>query len=250
MNIWGIIIGGTAGLAIGGPIGGLVGALAGHVAEHVANHATGQSIAPITGGYDKNLRQNVAFSVALIALSAKMAKSDGTVTLDEVLAFREKVDIPEKDVKKIGQLWDLARQTPTGYEAYARQLRQLFGAKATVFEHLMGLLFHIANADGTVTDKENEYLYHVAIELGFDDADFQRLKLLYGNYPDNPYQILNIATDSNMEEARKAWIDLMRQHHPDRLQANGLPVEFIRSATDKVAKINAAYETIKQSHAS
>ncbi len=238
MSIWGIIIGGTAGLAIGGPIGGLIGALAGHAIDNLRE------------GHDENLRQNVAFSVAMIALSAKMAKSDGKVTLDEVLAFREKVDIPERDVPKVGQLWDLARQTTTGYDAYARQLRQLFGARATIFEHLMGLLFHIANADGTVTDKEDEYLYHVARELGYDDADFQRLKQLYGNYPENPYQILNIAPDTDMDSVRKAWIDLMRQHHPDRLQAEGLPAEFLRSATDKVAKINAAYETIQQSHES
>ena len=42
-------------------------------------------------------------------------------------------------------------------------------------------------------DEEDEYLYHVAKELGYDDADFERLKQLYGNYPENPYQILNIA---------------------------------------------------------
>ncbi|MGB1035662.1 MAG: TerB family tellurite resistance protein [Candidatus Puniceispirillales bacterium] len=238
MSIWGIIIGGTAGLAIGGPIGGLIGALAGHTIDHLRE------------GHDEYLHQNVAFSVAMIALSAKMAKSDGKVTLDEVLAFREKVDIPERDVSKVGQLWDLARQTTTGYDAYARQLRQLFGARATIFEHLMSLLFHIANADGTVTDEEDEYLYHVAKELGYDDADFERLKQIYGNYPENPYQILNIAPDADMDAARKAWIDLMRQHHPDRLQAEGLPAEFLRSATDKVAKINAAYESIRQFHES
>lgn len=236
MSIWGVIIGGTAGLAIGGPIGGLVGALAGH------------AIYTIKDGHDEHLRQNVAYSVALIALSAKMAKSDGKVTLDEVLAFRQKVDIPERDVTKVGQLWDLARQTPTGYEAYARQLRYLFGKKATVFEHLMGLLFHIANADGVITKKEDEYLNHVALELGFDQADFQRFKRLYGDYPDDPYQILNISPDTDMETVRKVWIELMRQHHPDQLQAEGLPAEFIRSATDKVASINAAYESIRQSH--
>ncbi len=237
MSIWGIIIGGTAGLAIGGPIGGLIGALAGHAIDTVR----------VSHDDHLHLRQNVAYSVALIALSAKMAKSDGKVTLDEVLAFREKVDIPEADVAKVGKLWDLARQTPTGFEAYARQLRQLFGARATVFEHLMGLLFHIANADGAVTDKEDEYLYYVALELGFDVKDFQRLKQLHGNYPDNPYQVLNISPDTDMDKVRQAWISLMRKHHPDQLQADGLPAEFIRSATEKVAQINSAYESIRQS---
>lgn len=233
MSIWVTILGGAAGLAIGGPIGGLIGALAGHAIDHYRD------------GQDEHLRQNVAFSVALVALSAKMAKSDGKVTLDEVLAFRAKVDIADEDIAHVGQLWDLARQTPTGYEGYARQLRQLFGPKAAVFEHVMALLFHIANADGKITDKEHEYLYHVAIELGFDEAAFQRFEMLYRDDSDNPYHILNISPDADMTVVRQAWLKLVRQHHPDHLQAMGLPKEFIRSATEKVANINAAYERIK-----
>lgn len=233
MSIWVTILGGAAGLAIGGPIGGLIGALAGHAIDHYRD------------GQDEHLRQNVAFSVALVALSAKMAKSDGKVTLDEVLAFREKVDIADEDIAHVGQLWDLARQTPAGYKGYARQLRQLFGPKAAVFEHVMALLFHIANADGKITDKEHEYLYHVAIELGFDEAAFQRFEMLYRDDSDNPYHILNISPDADMTVVRQAWLKLIRQHHPDHLQAMGLPKEFIRSATEKVANINAAYERIK-----
>ena len=233
MSIWVTILGGAAGLAIGGPIGGLVGALAGHAIDHYRD------------GHDEHLRQNVAFSVALVALSAKMAKSDGKVTFDEVLAFREKVDIADQDITHVGQLWDLARQTPAGYEGYARQLRQLFGPKAVVFEHLMALLFHIANADGQITDKEQEYLYHVAMELGYDDKAFRRFEMLYQHDDDNPYHILNVSPDANPTMIRQAWLKLVRQHHPDHLQAAGLPKEFIRSATEKVASINAAYERIK-----
>ncbi|WP_395174056.1 TerB family tellurite resistance protein, partial [Roseibium alexandrii] len=36
----------------------------------------------------------VGFTVAMIALSAKMAKADGVVTADEVIAFRELFDVP------------------------------------------------------------------------------------------------------------------------------------------------------------
>ena len=98
MNIWGKIIGGAAGFALGGPIGGVVGAIAGHAVDLYAE--------------DNHVEREAAFTIALIALSAKMAKADGVVTRDEILAFREKVDIAPDDLEKVGTLWDLAREPP------------------------------------------------------------------------------------------------------------------------------------------
>ena len=77
MTIWGLIIGGTAGLAVGGPIGALLGATAGLVAEQ-----------QIRKRADPAEARKVAFTVAVIALSAKMAKADGMVTKSEIEAFR------------------------------------------------------------------------------------------------------------------------------------------------------------------
>jgi DnaJ like chaperone protein len=36
----------------------------------------------------------------------------------------------------------------------------------------------------------------------------------------------------------------VRANHPDKLIAEGMPEEFIKVATDKLAKINAAYDSI------
>ena len=69
MSIWGIIIGGTAGFALGGPIAGLLGAVAGHAVE--------KRLGPVSA--DPRATKRVAFTVAVIALSAKMAKADGSM---------------------------------------------------------------------------------------------------------------------------------------------------------------------------
>ena len=66
--------------------------------------------------------KRIAFTVAVIALSAKMAKADGVVTHNEINAFRARVHIPPAEVKQVGQFWDLARQTPNGFEDYANQV--------------------------------------------------------------------------------------------------------------------------------
>ena len=45
---------------------------------------------------------------------------------------------------------------------------------------------------------------------------------------------------------RAAYRRLVREHHPDRLIAQGLPEEAVAAATDKLARINAAWDRIKQ----
>jgi DnaJ like chaperone protein len=233
-TIWGKIIGGTAGFALGGPIGGLLGALAGHAVDSYASDSR-----PDPSG------REVAFTIALIALSAKMAKADGIVSRDEILAFRQKVDISAKDIDHVGQLWDLARQTPDGFDGYARQLAEMFPKASPVLDQLMELLFFIAQADGAITPNEEEYLSHVARILGYDAAGYARLKQIHGDPNANPYAILGVDYGDDDTAIRNRWIALVRHHHPDRLMADGLPEEFIRTANERLASINAAYEEIR-----
>ena len=137
MTIWGLIIGGATGFAFGGPIGALLGAAAGSLAgQQLRQHINPEQ------------NKKVAFTVAVIALSAKMARADGVVTAAEIRSFRERVQIPEGDLHRVGQFWDLARQTQDGFEAYARQTVSLFGPKSAILEQLLDLLFTIARADG------------------------------------------------------------------------------------------------------
>ena len=233
MSIWGKIIGGAAGFALGGPIGALIGAVAGHTVDVYAAKA----------GVTETDRQ-AAFSVALVALSAKMAKADGVVTRDEIQAFRDKVDIPGENLGDVGRLWELARQTTDGFEAYARQLAQLFPGTPAVLEELMGLLFHIAKADGEIDAAELEYLKEVARILGFGDDGFERLAAVHGDDGTSPYRILGVEPDCDDATLRRAWLDLVERHHPDRLVGEGMPEEFVRAANDRLARINAAYEEI------
>ncbi|NBQ84303.1 MAG: molecular chaperone DjiA [Alphaproteobacteria bacterium] len=233
MSIWGKIIGGAAGFAFGGPIGGLLGALAGHAVDSY-----------VIESQPNDTGRDVAFTIALIALSAKMAKADGHVTRDEILAFRQRVDIPAQDVEDVSRLWDLARQTPDGFDGYARQLASMFPAASPILDQLMDLLFYIARADGEITEVELDYLKQVADILGYDEQGFDRLCLIYGDPEANPYHVLGVNPDDSDNIIRQAWINLARNHHPDALMAAGLPEEFIRAASERLAKINTAYDDI------
>ena len=236
MSIWGSIIGGTAGFALGGPIGGLLGAMAGHAVESKFT----------TSGPDPQATKRIAFTVAVIALSAKMAKADGVVTHNEITAFRARVHIPPAEVKQVGRFWDLARKTPNGFEDYANQVARLFEPRAPVLEQLIDLLFHIAQSDGDVTAPELSYLATVANIFGFDQSDLDRLLALNKSNSPSPYEVLGVQRNIDDKALRKHWKHLARAHHPDTLIADGLPEEFIAAANDRLAKINAAYDAIRR----
>jgi len=234
MSIWGIIIGGTAGLALGGPIGGLLGAVAGHAVE--------SKFSPSRP--DPQATKRIAFTVAVIALSAKMAKADGVVTHNEITAFRARVHIPPAEVKQVGRFWDLARKTPNGFEDYATQVTRLFAPRAPILEQLLDLLFHIAQSDGDITAPELNYLAKVADIFGFDQPDFDRLLALHKPDRPSPYEVLGVPQDIDDQALRNHWKRLVRTHHPDALTADGMPEEFIAASNDRLAKINAAYDAI------
>ena len=51
------------------------------------------------------------------------------------------------------------------------------------------------------------------------------------------------ATDA---EVKTAYRRLMKENHPDKLVARGLPEAMIKLAQEKVQQINVAYDAIKQ----
>ena len=236
MTIWAILIGGAAGFAIGGPVGALVGAAAAGIAQ-----------TQITRHLNPEQSRKVAFTVIVIALSAKMARADGRVTASEIAAFRGKVDIAPEDVRRVGQFWDLARQTPDGFEAYAKQAVELFSERSALLEQLMDLLFTIARADGVIGSEEWDYLSEVAQIFGYDEKGFERLSHLYSGSRPAPHLVLGIPADADLQTIRTAWKQMARTHHPDQLIAAGMPEEFIEAATQRLAAINAAYEVMSAS---
>jgi DnaJ like chaperone protein len=230
--MWGKIGGAGIGLALGGPLGALLGALAGHVVD-------------ASTALFRDDRQAI-FTTGLIALSAKMAKADGVVTRDEIAAFRRIIEIPEAEFPRVSRLFDLAKQTTAGFEAYARQVAESFGDDRAMLEDVMDGLFHIAKADGAVHEGERKYLAEVAAILGFSPADYRRIEARHVRAADDPYEILGADRAWGDEQLREHWRRLVRENHPDRQIANGLPPEAVAIATSRLAAINAAWEAIRK----
>jgi DnaJ like chaperone protein len=199
---------------------------------------------------DPETRRKVAFSVAVIALSAKMAKADGIVTDTEIRAFQQVFDYPESEAKNVARLYNLAKRDVAGYEAYAVKLSGLCSsgkANCPVLENVLDGLFHIAKADGAVHEKEMSFLEHVAQIFHMSEEQFERITARHIHIEGHdPYFVLGVSRKDDFQTIRQHYRSLVREHHPDRLIARGLPEAFHAIANDRMARFNAAYAAIER----
>lgn len=199
---------------------------------------------------DPELRRRVAFSIAMIALSAKMAKADGVVTPDEVRAFRQIFTVPADQTRNVERLFDLAKQDIAGFETYAERLAGLCGdgrSDCTLLEDILDGLFHIAAADGVVHEREVGFLRRIAEIFDIGEAHFAAILSRHAVSGEaDPWRVLGLELGTPFEEVRAQYRRMAAENHPDRLIARGVPEEFLAIANRRLAAINAAYETIER----
>jgi DnaJ like chaperone protein len=189
--------------------------------------------------------EDPAFSTAVTALGAKLARADGRASVGEYDAFARVFQSDAASERNIHRLYELARQTTRGYESYARRLAKRYAACPTLLEDVLDGLFHIAASDGAVSHDELEYIESVSTLFGFSPLLFRRLKATHlGVASDDPYGVLAVPHDATDEHVRAAWKMAVSEAHPDRARARGLPSEFIEVAETKTAAINAAFDSI------
>ncbi len=186
-----------------------------------------------------------AFSTAVTALGAKLAKADGQADDSEFDAFSQVFHQEDGSGANVRRLYNLARQTTHGFESYARRLAKRYRNCPQLLEDVLDGLFHIAGADGTVTTRELDYLDRVGELFGLSPLTLRRLRAThFGLARDDPYAILGVLPDAPDAEVRAAWKALLSEAHPDRARARGLPEEFVEVAEAKAASINAAFDQI------
>lgn len=106
-------------------------------------------------------------------------------------------------------------------------------------------LFHIALADGIVTDEEMAFLERVGDIFGFSEREFRRIKIAHmGRAADDPYLILGVDEEISDADLKRAYRRMAAANHPDRMIARGLPQELLGLANHKMAMVNKAYAEI------
>ena len=240
MSIWGKIIGGTTGFALGGPLGAIIGIMIGGSFDRSARKLSSSN------QISQQQKQNV-FALCIIVLSAKIAKADGQVTKEEIYTFKEKFNIQAEEMSEVSKIFNEAKKSSFGFKNIADQVGNLFSDNKVLLEQLLNNLFYIAEADGVTSINEVEVLRSISQSFHFNETDFQRIfHSRLNNKESDPYKILGVTREDSDNNIRKKWIKLSKEHHPDYLIAKGMPKEFIKEANKELSSINLAYDKIKE----
>ena len=240
MSIWGKIIGGTTGFALGGPLGAIIGMMIGGSFDRSARKFSSSN--QISQQQKKNI-----FALCIIVLSAKIAKADGQVTKEEIYTFKEKFNIQAEEMSEVSKIFNEAKKSSFGFKNIADQVGNLFSDNKVLLEQLLNNLFYIAEADGLTSINEVEVLRSISQSFHFNETDFQRIfHSRLNNKESDPYKILGVTREDSDNNIRKKWIELSKEHHPDYLIAKGMPKEFIKEANKELSSINLAYDKIKE----
>jgi DnaJ like chaperone protein len=234
MSIWATLAGTALGLIVGGPLGALAGAAAGGAVDGLRARRPERV----------QERRRVAFTIAAIALAAKMARADGEATAAEFATFQRLFHVEPKEATNARRFYDMAKASIAGFEAYAAQAADLLGPGSPTLEDLLDALWLIAAVDG-YHEAELDFLDTVGQRLGFDDAARARIRRRHVSpAADDPWAILGIEPGADAAAIRAAYHGLVKRYHPDRALAEGVPNEFIRVAETRMAEINAAYDQL------
>ena len=193
--------------------------------------------------------RSVAFTIAVIALGAKLAKADGTVARAEVAAFRRVFIIPRSEERNAGRVFDLARQDVAGFDTWARRIATMFPAGDPVLTDVIEGLCIIAVADGDMHENEIAFIDEVGRIFGMSPAAIAAIRARHDpGVGCPPCEVLGVTLDTPLPEARRRWRNLIREAHPDRAIARGLPPEAVRLAEARTRSLNEAWDKLRALH--
>ena len=237
MSIWGSLLGGVIGFSLGGPFGALLGSFLGGKISNISSSNT--------FGNQQNSQQ--IFALSLIILSAKLSKADGRVSKEELIAVKEKLQIPDSEIDQVAKIFNKAKDESTGYEPYAKQISEIFKGNQNVLEEVINILFYIAEADGHVSNEEESMIANIAFIFGLNQNQYESIKESRKSSDKlNPYIVLESQPTDDLKSIRKKYIKLSKEHHPDLLISKGVPIEVINESKNKMRAINAAWDQIQK----
>ena len=237
MSIWGSLLGGVIGFSFGGPFGALLGSfLGGKISKLNSSKIIGNQ---------QNSQE--VFALSLIILSAKLSKADGHVSKEELIAVKDKLQIPDSEIGQVAKIFNKAKDESTGYEPYAKQIAEIFRDNINVLEEVINILFYIAEADGHVSNDEETMIANIAYIFGLSQKQYQSIKESRKTSDKlNPYIVLESQPTDDLKTIRKNYIKLSKEHHPDLLISKGVPVEVINESKNKMRSINAAWDQVQK----
>lgn len=231
------LIGAGIGFIIGGgPIGAIIGYALGSL---FGNSYTKEDVRFMGA----NPRQQ-DFSASLLVLSAAVMKADGVVKkseLDYVKRFFLSNFGQEQAEKYILTLREILKQDIQIAEV-SHQIGRYMDYSSKL--QLLHYLFGIASADGQVHDLEINVIETIARYMGIYTSDYESVKAMFVKKVDDAYTILGVDPSASDDEVKKAYREMAKKNHPDKVAYLGDDVR--KAAEKKFQEINDAYDRIKK----
>lgn len=249
MSWLGKMIGGTIGFALGGPIGAVAGAAFGHTFVDKKEDDYLRSIPGRGAGLSSNEESQLVFFTAAFSMLAKISKADGRINENEIQTIERfmthdlQLDGAGQDTAK--NIFRQAISSPEPFDAFARQFHSVFRYQPNIIELMMDILVRVSVADGGISPGEEEMLQSAVRIFGYSQTEYRRLQSRYVRKSDPYYAVLKCDETATNDEIKKQYRALVREYHPDKIEAKGLPEEFIKLANDKFNEIQEAYDHIR-----
>lgn len=197
------------------------------------------------------------FTIAFVALAAKMAKADGCVSAIEAQTFAQLYQADPADEARIKRLFQQASANTAGFEVYARQIAQALAKEPKLLRDVFDGLFYIATADNVLHPGEDAFLRRVSQIFGMTEDEYRSIRATFvratrssfgepAQAAESPYQVLGVPASASDAEVKTRYRALARDLHPDSLAARGVPPKFFAASERKLASINAAYDQIQK----
>ncbi len=254
MSWLGKMIGGTIGFAIGGPIGAVAGAAFGHT--FVDKKEDAYLASRIGGGtqtqesLSSNEQAQLVFFTAAFSMLAKVSKADGQITDPEINAvesfMKDDLHLDAAGQQTAISIFRQAVNSHESFDAFAIQFYTVFSTQPNILELMLDVLLRVSAADGDISAEEEAMLISAARIFRYSDPDYSRLKSKYVSSANTYYAVLKCDPTASNDEVKKQYRKLVTEYHPDKIEAKGLPEEFIKFANDKFKEIQEAWDGIKK----
>lgn len=253
MSWFGKMIGGTIGFVIGGPIGAIAGAAFGHTfvdRKEDAYLASSPGPGP-NQSLSSNEQAQLVFFTAAFSMLAKLCKADGQVTEKEISVvsrfMEQDLQLDFNSRQTAQNIFRQAVNSNESFEAFAMQFYSVFKSQPHILDLMMDVLLRVSAVDGTVSREEEVILESAARIFNISNAQYERLKSKYVQKASNKYYaILKCDENCSDEEIKKQYRKLVTEFHPDKIEAKGLPEEFVKFAGDRFKEIQEAYDAVKK----
>jgi DnaJ like chaperone protein len=249
----------TFGLMLAGRLGALLGATIGH-------RWPGSSTRWGAGFMGIPVHVDSAFFAATFTLMGHIAKADGRVSPAEIQAAetvmaRLRLDAGQRRIAIA--FFRQGKQPDLNLDPVLESLRRELRFRHDLAVAFLEIQLHAAYADGSIHPSARRTLLRIRQSLRISAGDYMRVEdavgaARHGYYGSQrggrtssedglgtAYAILGVAPSAAPEAVKRAYRRLLSQHHPDKLAAQGLPAQDMKSAADRTHEIRRAYERIR-----